>query len=154
MYKWRDELRAGRTLPVQPVLAGIKRRHPRHASQQNSLLQSLGLQTFDSAALIFVLLILLGVGSALLYWLWTRRPRSDDDAVARALRRKLAAWEKRGYSKATAESVAVFFRRIAKEVEGKQSERLLEAATRYEALRYRKDDNASQLLSLLKRIRL
>jgi transglutaminase family protein len=39
-------------------------------------------------------------------------------------------------------------------VEGKQSERLLEAATRYEALRYREDDNASQLLSLLKRIRL
>ena len=122
--------------------------------QQNSLLQSLGLQEYGSAALIFVLLILLGVGSAILYWLWTRRPRSDDDAVARALRRKLATWEKRGYSKATAESVAVFFRRIAKEVEGKQSERLLEAATRYEALRYRKDDNASQLLSLLKRIRL
>ena len=122
--------------------------------QQNSLLQSLGLQTFGSAALIFVLLILLGVGSALLYWLWTRRPRSDDDAVARALRRKLAAWEKRGYSKATAESVAVFFRRIAKEVKEKQSDRLNEAAARYEALRYREDDNASQLLSLLKRIRL
>ena len=104
--------------------------------------------------MIFVLLILLGVGSALLYWLWTRRPRSDDDAVARALRRKLAAWEKRGYSKATAESVAVFFRRIAKEVKEKQSDRLNEAAARYEALRYREDDNASQLLSLLKRIRL
>ena len=96
--------------------------------QQNSLLQSLGLQTFGSAALIFVLLILLGVGSALLYW--------------------------RGYSKATAESVAVFFRRIAKEVEGKQADQLNEAAAYYEALRYREDDNASQLLSLLKRIRL
>ena len=123
--------------------------------QQNSLLQSLGLQEYGSAALIFVLLILLGVGSAILYWLWTRRPRSDDDAVARALRRKLAAWEKRGYSKATAESVAVFFRRIAKEVEGKQADQLNEAATYYEALRYREDTATdASLLRLLKRIRL
>ena len=122
--------------------------------QQNSLLQSLGLQEYGSAALIFVLLILLGVGSAILYWLWTRRPRSDDDAVARALRRKLAAWEKRGYSKATAESVAVFFRRLAATAGDKQAAQLQQAATLYESLRYREDDNASQLLSLLKRIRL
>ena len=122
--------------------------------QQNSLLQSLGLQEYGSAALVFVLLILLGVGSAILYWLWTRRPRSDDDAVARALRRKLAAWEKRGYSKATAESVAVFFRRLAATAGDKQAAQLQQAATLYESLRYREDDNASQLLSLLKRIRL
>jgi len=122
--------------------------------QQQGLLEGLGLQAFGSAGLFIVMALLLAIGSAILYWYWTRRPRSDDDAIARALRRKLAAWEKRGYSKATAESVAVFFRRIAKEVEEKQADRLNEAAARYEALRYREDDNASQLLSLLKRIRL
>ena len=98
--------------------------------------------------------LLLAIGSAILYWYWTRRPRSDDDAIARALRRKLATWEKRGYSKATAESVAVFFRRLAATAGDKQAAQLQQAATLYESLRYREDDNASQLLSLLKRIRL
>ena len=36
MYKWRDELRAGRTLPVQPLLARTERRHPRHAGGENA----------------------------------------------------------------------------------------------------------------------
>ena len=98
--------------------------------------------------------LLLAIGCAILYWYWTRRPRHDDDVIARALRRKLAAWEKRGYSKATAESVAVFFRRLAATAGAKQAAQLQQAATLYESLRYREDDNASQLLSLLKRIRL
>ena len=122
--------------------------------QQQGLLEGLGLQNYGAPVLVLMLLILLAVGVAILYWFWTRRPRSDDDAIARLLRRKLAAWEKRGYHKATAESVAVFFRRIAKDVGGKQAEKLQQAAACYEAVRYREDDNASQLLSLLKRIRL
>ena len=122
--------------------------------QQQGLLEGLGLQNYGAPVLVLMLLILLAVGVAILYWFWTRRPRSDDDAIARLLRRKLAAWEKRGYHKATAESVAVFFRRIAKDVGGKQAEKLQLAADHYEAVRYREDDNASQLLSLLKRIRL
>ena len=122
--------------------------------QQQGLLEGLGLQAFGSAGLFIVMALLLAIGSAILYWYWTRRPRSDDDAIARALRRKLAAWEKRGYSKATAESVAVFFRRLAATAGDKQAAQLQQAATLYESLRYREDDNASQLLSLLKRIRL
>lgn len=122
--------------------------------QQQGLLEGLGLQAFGSAGLFIVMALLLAIGSAILYWYWTRRPRSDDDAIARALRRKLAAWEKRGYSKATAESVAVFFRRLAARAGDKQAAQLQQAATLYESLRYREDDNASQLLSLLKRIRL
>ena len=122
--------------------------------QQQGLLEGLGLQNYGAPVLVLMLLILLAVGVAILYWFWTRRPRSDDDAIARLLRRKLAAWEKRGYHKATAESVAVFFRRIAKDVSDKQAEKLQQAAACYEAVRYREDDNASQLLSLLKRIRL
>ena len=122
--------------------------------QQQGLLEGLGLQNYGSLALILMLLLVLAIGSAILYWYWTRRPRSDDDAIARALRRKLAAWEKRGYSKATAESVAVFFRRLAATAGDKQAAQLQQAATLYESLRYREDDNASQLLSLLKRIRL
>lgn len=122
--------------------------------QQQGLLEGLGLQAFGSAGLFIVMALLLAIGSAILYWYWTRRPRSDDDAIARALRRKLAAWEKRGYSKATAESVAVFFRRLAATTGAKQAAQLQQAATLYESLRYREDDNASQLLSLLKRIRL
>lgn len=122
--------------------------------QQQGLLEGLGLQNYGAPVLVLMLLILLAVGVAILYWFWARRPRSDDDAIARLLRRKLAAWEKRGYHKATAESVAVFFRRIAKDVSDKQAEKLQQAAACYEAVRYREDDNASQLLSLLKRIRL
>ena len=122
--------------------------------QQQGLLEGLGLQAFGSAGLFIVMALLLAIGSAILYWYWTRRPRSDDDAIARALRRKLATWEKRGYSKATAESVAVFFRRLAATANAKQAAQLQQAATLYESLRYREDDNASQLLSLLKRIRL
>ena len=122
--------------------------------QQQGLLEGLGLQAFGSAGLFIVMALLLAIGSAILYWYWTRRPRSDDDAIARALRRKLAAWEKRGYNKATAESVAVFFRRLAATAGDKQAAQLQQAATLYESLRYREDDNASQLLSLLKRIRL
>jgi len=122
--------------------------------QQQGLLEGLGLQAFGSAGLFIVMALLLAIGSAILYWYWTRRPRSDDDAIARALRRKLATWEKRGYSKATAESVAVFFRRLAATAGDKQAAQLQQAATLYESLRYREDDNASQLLSLLKRIRL
>ena len=122
--------------------------------QQQGLLEGLGLQAFGSAGLFIVMALLLAIGCAILYWYWTRRPRSDDDAIARALRRKLAAWEKRGYSKATAESVAVFFRRLAATAGDKQAAQLQQAATLYESLRYREDDNASQLLSLLKRIRL
>ena len=122
--------------------------------QQQGLLEGLGLQAFGSAGLFIVMALLLAIGSAILYWYWTRRPRSDDDAIARALRRKLAAWEKRGYSKATAESVAVFFRRLAARAGDKQAAQLQQAATLYESLRYREDDNASQLLRLLKRIRL
>ena len=122
--------------------------------QQQGLLEGLGLQNYGAPVLVLMLLILLGIGVAILYWFWTRRPRSDDDAIARLLRRKLAAWEKRGYHKATAESVAVFFRRIAKDVSDQQAEKLQQAAACYEAVRYREDDNASQLLSLLKRIRL
>ena len=122
--------------------------------QQQGLLEGLGLQAFGSAGLFIVMALLLAIGSAILYWYWTRRPRSDDDAIARALRRKLATWEKRGYSKATAESVAVFFRRLAATAGVKQAAQLQQAATLYESLRYREDDNASQLLSLLKRIRL
>ena len=122
--------------------------------QQQGLLEGLGLQAFGSAGLFIVMALLLAIGSAILYWYWTRRPRSDDDAIARALRRKLAMWEKRGYSKATAESVAVFFRRLAATAGAKQAAQLQQAATLYESLRYREDDNASQLLSLLKRIRL
>ena len=122
--------------------------------QQQGLLEGLGLQAFGSAGLFIVMALLLAIGSAILYWYWTRRPRSDDDATARALRRKLATWEKRGYSKATAESVAVFFRRLAATAGDKQAAQLQQAATLYESLRYREDDNASQLLSLLKRIRL
>ena len=124
------------------------------SDQQQGLLEGLGLQAFGSAGLFIVMALLLAIGSAILYWYWTRRPRSDDDAIARALRRKLAAWEKRGYSKATAESVAVFFRRLAATAGDKQAAQLQQAATLYESLRYREDDNASQLLSLLKRIRL
>ena len=122
--------------------------------QQQGLLEDLGLQNYGSLALILMLLLVLAIGCAILYWYWTRRPRSDDDAIARALRRKLATWEKRGYSKATAESVAVFFRRLAATAGAKQAAQLQQAATLYESLRYREDDNASQLLSLLKRIRL
>ena len=122
--------------------------------QQQGLLEGLGLQAFGSAGLFIVMALRLAIGSAILYWYWTRRPRSDDDAIARALRRKLATWEKRGYSKATAESVAVFFRRLAATAGDKQAAQLQQAATLYESLRYREDDNASQLLSLLKRIRL
>ena len=122
--------------------------------QQQGLLEGLGLQAFGSAGLFIVMALLLAIGSAILYWYWTRRPRSDDDAIARALRRKLATWEKRGYSKATAESVAVFFRRLAATAGDKQAAQLQQAATLYESLRYRENDNASQLLSLLKRIRL
>ena len=122
--------------------------------QQQGLLEGLGLQAFGSAGLFIVMALLLAIGSAILYWYWTRRPRHDDDVIARALRRKLAAWEKRGYSKATAESVAVFFRRLAATAGAKQAAQLQQAATLYESLRYREDDNASQLLSLLKRIRL
>ena len=122
--------------------------------QQQGLLEGLGLQAFGSAGLFIVMALLLAIGCAILYWYWTRRPRSDDDVIARALRRKLAAWEKRGYSKATAESVAVFFRRLAATAGDKQAAQLQQAATLYESLRYREDDNASQLLSLLKRIRL
>ena len=122
--------------------------------QQQGLLEGLGLQNYGAPVLVLMLLILLAVGVAILYWFWARRPRSDDDAIARLLRRKLAAWEKRGYHKATAESVAVFFRRIAKDVSDQQAEKLQQAAACYEAVRYREDDNASQLLSLLKRIRL
>ena len=122
--------------------------------QQQGLLEGLGLQAFGSAGLFIVMALLLAIGCAILYWYWTRRPRSDDDAIARALRRKLAAWEKRGYSKATAESVAVFFRRLAATAGDKQAAQLQQAATLYESLRYREDDNASQVLSLLKRIRL
>ncbi|MFC2406648.1 MAG: transglutaminaseTgpA domain-containing protein [Cardiobacterium sp.] len=122
--------------------------------QQQGLLEGLGLQAFGSAGLFIVMALLLAIGSAILYWYWTRRPRHDDDVIARALRRKLAAWEKRGYSKATAESVAVFFRRLAATAGDKQAAQLQQAATLYESLRYREDDNASQLLSLLKRIRL
>ena len=122
--------------------------------QQQGLLEGLGLQAFGSAGLFIVMALLLAIGSAIIYWYWTRRPRSDDDAIARALRRKLATWEKRGYSKATAESVAVFFRRLAATANAKQAAQLQQAATLYESLRYREDDNASQLLSLLKRIRL
>ena len=122
--------------------------------QQQGLLEDLGLQNYGSLALILMLLLVLAIGCAILYWYWTRRPRSDDDAIARALRRKLATWEKRGYSKATAESVAVFFRRLAATANAKQAAQLQQAATLYESLRYREDDNASQLLSLLKRIRL
>ena len=122
--------------------------------QQQGLLEGLGLQNYGAPVLVLMLLILLAVGVAILYWFWTRRPRSDDDAIVRLLRRKLAAWEKRGYHKTTAESVAVFFRRIAKDVSDKQAEKLQQAAACYEAVRYREDDNASQLLSLLKRIRL
>ncbi len=124
------------------------------SDQQQGLLEGLGLQAFGSAGLFIVMALLLAIGSAILYWYWTRRPRSDDDAIARALRRKLATWEKRGYSKATAESVAVFFRRLAATAGDKQAAQLQQAATLYESLRYREDDNASQLLSLLKRIRL
>ena len=124
------------------------------SDQQQGLLEGLGLQAFGSAGLFIVMALLLAIGSAILYWYWTRRPRSDDDVIARALRRKLAAWEKRGYSKATAESVAVFFRRLAATAGDKQAAQLQQAATLYESLRYREDDNASQLLSLLKRIRL
>ena len=108
--------------------------------QQQGLLEGLGLQAFGSAGLFIVMALLLAIGSAILYWYWTRR--------------KLAAWEKRGYSKATAESVAVFFRRLAARAGDKQAAQLQQAATLYESLRYREDDNASQLLSLLKRIRL
>ena len=122
--------------------------------QQQGLLEGLGLQAFGSAGLFIVMALLLAIGCAILYWYWTRRPRSDDDVIARALRRKLATWEKRGYSKATAESVAVFFRRLAATAGDKQAAQLQQAATLYESLRYREDDNASQLLSLLKRIRL
>ena len=122
--------------------------------QQQGLLEGLGLQAFGSAGLFIVMALLLAIGCAILYWYWTRRPRHDDDVIARALRRKLAAWEKRGYSKATAESVAVFFRRLAATAGVKQAAQLQQAATLYESLRYREDDNASQLLSLLKRIRL
>ena len=122
--------------------------------QQQGLLEGLGLQAFGSAGLFIVMALLLAIGCAILYWYWTRRPRHDDDVIARALRRKLAAWEKRGYSKATAESVAVFFRRLAATAGAKQAAQLQQAATLYESLRYREDDNASQLLSLLKRIRL
>ncbi|MDO4642870.1 MAG: DUF3488 and transglutaminase-like domain-containing protein [Cardiobacteriaceae bacterium] len=121
--------------------------------QQQALLKILGLQKYGAVPLVIILILLLLTGGSLVYWLWTRRPRSDEDAVARLLRRKLLMLEKHGYSKATSESVALFFRRIAEKTDMKQRQYLLAAADSYERLRYRGDDNATHLLSLLKQIR-
>ena len=122
--------------------------------QQQSILRGLGLQNLGAIGLLFILVPALLIGAALLYWFWHNRPRHDEDAVARLLRRRLARWAKRGYVKDDNESVAVFFRRLAQNAPPPQAAQLQAAAADYEALRYRENGNASQLIDLIKRIRL
>ena len=122
--------------------------------QQQSILRGLGLQNLGAIGLLFILVPALLIGAALLYWFWHNRPRHDEDAVARLLHRRLARWAKRGYVKDDNESVAVFFRRLAQNVPPPQAAQLQAAAAGYEALRYRENGNASQLIDLIKRIRL
>ena len=50
--------------------------------------------------------------------------------------------------------MAVFFRRLAQNAPPPQAAQLQAAAAGYEALRYRENGNASQLIDLIKRIRL
>lgn len=123
------------------------------SDQQGSLLGQLGLQGLGGAALLMVMMIGLAILALLLYWWWQRRPREDQDALARAAQALIARFEKTGEVRYGHESVAVFLRRMAESGKAENAQTLLLAAQGYERVRYREEGDVAQLIGFLKRVR-
>lgn len=115
-------------------------------------MKRLGIAHYSAGISIIVVLVLSFLLAVFFYRFLLRRMSRHDDAVTRMLQKKIRRLEAQGYIKASAESSADYFRRIAGEMPPQKGQYLLQAAGHYEALRYRETENASQLLSLLKRI--
>ena len=121
--------------------------------QQDSLLGKLGLRHLGSLALILVMTVGLLILAVLLYWWWQKRPRADQDALARAAQALLKRFEKAGQVRYGHESVAMFLRRMAEGTRQAEAQRLLQAAKAYEQVRYQENGNSAFLIGFLKRIR-
>ena len=123
------------------------------SSQQGNLLGQLGLQHLGSLALILILFVGLSVMLLLLYWWWKRRPRMDQDALARAADKLLKRFQRAGEVRHGHESVSAFLQRMAQKKEGGQQARLLQAASAYEKVRYQENGNVAQAIAIFRRLR-
>lgn len=121
--------------------------------QQGNLLGKLGLASLGRAGLLFLLFAGIVALILLLSWWWKRRPREDQDALARAALAMLQRFERAGNICYNHESVAMFLRRMAEEREGHEQEYLLQAAQAYETVRYRERGSAEQSIGFFKRLR-
>lgn len=114
-------------------------------SRQNSLLGSLGLDGLGRGGL-------LGIGLciclllALLFWRrQAKRPREDEDALAKALRRLIAQGERCGMPRKPAESAPAYLRRLAAEAGISRPQAWEAAAQAVENARYRGGGLASAI---------
>ncbi|MDO5090727.1 MAG: transglutaminaseTgpA domain-containing protein [Cardiobacteriaceae bacterium] len=122
-------------------------------SQQGNLLGKLGLASLGRAGLMLALFAgLLGL-ALLLAWWWKKRPREDQDALARAALTMLRRFERAGHVRYSHESVAMFLRRMAEARTGRERDSLLRAAQAYDNVRYRGRGNAEQSIGFIKRLR-
>lgn len=120
--------------------------------QQRNLLEKLGLAKYGKLALVWLLIagfVLVGVALALYYRL---TQRESGDLIERSAKRLLKRLEKQGYIKRTSEPLNVFFRRLAQEARPEHKALLLEAATCYEAQRYKEQMNDASMIEIFKRL--
>lgn len=122
-------------------------------AQQGNLLGKLGLASLGKAALALLLAGGLVALLLLLVWWWGKRPREDQDALARAAFEMLKRFERAGHIRYGHESVAAFLRRMAESQSGADRAYLLRAAQAYEAVRYRAQGDVAQSIGFFKRLR-
>ncbi|UJF24988.1 DUF3488 and transglutaminase-like domain-containing protein [Suttonella sp. R2A3] len=123
-------------------------------AQQGSLFNALGLaQLTDGLLIVFMMVLTIGA-VALLWVVWQRRARSDEDAVARAARRVLARCARRGELVLAGEEFSEFLRRMAEKQEGEQRSKWLRAAQHYQALRYHERGDSTRVIRELRQLRL
>lgn len=122
--------------------------------RQDSLLGGIGLSKMGISIVLIVLSIVLMGFMWLLYQWWQRRPRTDDDALAKAARQLLKQLSKRSMHKFTNESFAQFLRRVGEQhLLTNQPKAWQTAAEQYENIRYREQKEATeQLIKQLDRL--
>lgn len=121
--------------------------------RQGSLLEKLGLKDLGDWLLLVILLLGVGLGLTLLWVWWQCRPRYDDDAVAKAMRRLLKRLHKAGLQRGKRESVATFLRRVAPLLQPDSAAQLKQISNYYEQVRYHESLPQARLLDAVRRFR-
>ncbi len=123
-------------------------------NKQESFFAGSALGRLGKIISMMVIILSVWILSGWYFFWWQRQKLIRLTPLQKALQKLMKRLAKQGYERRNAESVAKFFRRIAKEFPEQTEDYLLKAAYHYECVRYFESENDSYLIKIIKHIRL